>query len=266
VKEYPDFDATLDEFFSKLETQRQEIRLIKDKQAAWKKIETVREHFTSQQTSMEQAQQLSIRKARIIEFNKTQVDAALTAVNTEIAKGTDWRDLDRLIKDQKKLGNPVAKLITKLTLDQNKITVTLEDKLAPGEDTDEDDSQGDSDGEGDEEKKKPGKVKPPVKVDLDLTLTAQKNAQIYYDLRKKTAVKHQKTIEASEKALKAAERKTARALKDVDQKVKISRIRKVHWFEKYNWFISSENYLVIAGRDSQQNEAIVRKQLRKNDG
>lgn len=33
-------------------------------------------------------------------------------------------------------------------------------------------------------------------------------------------------------------------------------------FEKFLWFISSENYLIIAGRDQQQNEMIVKRYLR----
>ena len=37
------------------------------------------------------------------------------------------------------------------------------------------------------------------------------------------------------------------------------------WFEKFNWFVSSENYLVIAGRDGQQNETLVRRYLRAGD-
>uniref|UniRef100_A0A1D1XET7 Nuclear export mediator factor Nemf n=2 Tax=Anthurium amnicola TaxID=1678845 RepID=A0A1D1XET7_9ARAE len=42
-------------------------------------------------------------------------------------------------------------------------------------------------------------------------------------------------------------------------------MRKVHWFEKFNWFISSENYLVISGRDAQQNEMIVKRYTSKGD-
>lgn len=34
-----------------------------------------------------------------------------------------------------------------------------------------------------------------------------------------------------------------------------------HRFEKFLWFISSENYLVIGGRDQQQNELIVKRYL-----
>lgn len=45
----------------------------------------------------------------------------------------------------------------------------------------------------------------------------------------------------------------------------ISHIRKVHWFEKFNWFVSSENYLIISGRDAQQNELVVKRYMKKGD-
>ena len=45
-------------------------------------------------------------------------------------------------------------------------------------------------------------------------------------------------------ALKNAEKKTNQALKQVQVAVHMQRARKTHWFEKFYWFISSENYLV----------------------
>ena len=45
----------------------------------------------------------------------------------------------------------------------------------------------------------------------------------------------------------------------------MDRMRKVFWFEKFDWFVSSENYLIIAGRNSQQNEVLVKKYLLKTD-
>lgn len=39
-------------------------------------------------------------------------------------------------------------------------------------------------------------------------------------------------------------------------------VRKAAWYERFNWFISSENYLVISGRDAQQNELIVKRYFR----
>ena len=46
---------------------------------------------------------------------------------------------------------------------------------------------------------------------------------------------------------------------------KILKARKIHWFEKFFWFISSENYLVLAGHDQQQNEVIVKRHLKPTD-
>lgn len=81
----------------------------------------------------------------------------------------------------------------------------------------------------------------------------------YYDQKRIAAKKQQKTIESHTKALKSAERKTKQTLKDVQTITNINKARKVYWFEKFYWFISSENYLVIAGRDQQQNELIVKR-------
>ena len=41
--------------------------------------------------------------------------------------------------------------------------------------------------------------------------------------------------------------------------------RKPFWFERFNWFVTSENLLVIAGRDAQQNELIVKRHLSRGD-
>lgn len=72
-------------------------------------------------------------------------------------------------------------------------------------------------------------------------------------------------MDASRQALKNAERKTAQALKDASTSISVTRARKPYWFEKFIWFISSENFLVIGGRDRQQNEQIVRRYLLKGD-
>jgi predicted ribosome quality control (RQC) complex YloA/Tae2 family protein len=41
--------------------------------------------------------------------------------------------------------------------------------------------------------------------------------------------------------------------------------RKVHWFEKFHWFVTSEGVLVIGGRDAATNDLIVRRYLGVND-
>ena len=86
-----------------------------------------------------------------------------------------------------------------------------------------------------------------------------------HTVKKQAAAKERKTVEASEMALKNAEKKTKQALKDVATIGTITKARKTHWFEKFFWFISSEKYLVIGGRDAQQNEMLVKKYLKTHD-
>lgn len=63
--------------------------------------------------------------------------------------------------------------------------------------------------------------------------------------------------------MKSAEKKIKQELKENKITATVSKIRKPFWFEKFLWFISTESYLVIAGRDMQQNELLVKRYLGK---
>lgn len=132
----------------------------------------------------------------------------------------------------------------------------------PEEDDDEEDDY-DSDDSEEEEEEKEEKEPQFVKVDVEIGLTAFANARKYYEQKKTTASKHEKTLAASSKALKSAERKIKKDLKETRITTSINKIRKPFWFEKFLWFISTEGHLVIAGRDMQQNELLVKRYLRK---
>ena len=151
------------------------------------------------------------------------------------------------MKEAQAQGDPVASAIKGLKLDSNHIAMVLTDPY-PEDYSDEEESNNQSN--------------KPVKVDIDLGLTAFANARRYYDMKRTAAKKEHKTIESSGKALKSAEKKTKQTLKDVATAVSINKARKTYWFEKFLWFISCENYLVIGGRDGQQNEFIVKRHLR----
>ena len=47
--------------------------------------------------------------------------------------------------------------------------------------------------------------------------------------------------------------------------VVVSEIRKKNWYERYRWFMTSDGYLTIGGRDAASNSAVIRKHLVKND-
>ena len=81
-------------------------------------------------------------------------------------------------------------------------------------------------------------------VELDIDLTAQANARKYYDKKRSAAIKERKTLQSHNVAIKSAEKKTKQTLREVAVSANIIKARKNYWFEKFYWFISSENYLV----------------------
>lgn len=239
------FDAAMDEFFSKIEGQRAEQQRKTQEDSAFQKLEKIRNDQASRVEALKKEVDQSVAMAELIEYNLEDVDAAILAVCTALATGMDWNDLARMIKDERKAGNPVASIIHSLQLEKNHITLLLSNNL---DNMDEDE-----------------KTQPATKVEVDLSLSAHANARRWFEMKKKHFAKQEKTIAAHAKAFKAAEKKTQQQLAQEKTVAAISHIRKVHWFEKFDWFISSENYLVISGRDAQQNELVVKRYLKKGD-
>lgn len=71
----------------------------------------------------------SVKMAELIEYNLEDVDAVILAVRVALAKGMSWEDLARMVKEEKKSGNPVAGLIDKLNLERNCMTLLLSNNL-----------------------------------------------------------------------------------------------------------------------------------------
>ncbi len=104
-------------------------------------------------------------------------------------------------------------------------------------------------------------------IPINIRLSAAKNASKFYDKAKDL----NKRSKRAEEAIKEIERKMNIELekelsKAIVQSVRIvGKIKKKKWYENFLWFISSDNFLVIGGRDASQNEALVRKWLKNND-
>lgn len=71
----------------------------------------------------------SVKMAELIEYNLEDVNSAILAVRVALAKGMGWEDLARMVKDEKKAGNPVAGLIDKLHFEKNCMTLLLSNNL-----------------------------------------------------------------------------------------------------------------------------------------
>ena len=269
--EYNGFNKTVDEFFSSIEGQKLESRLQERELTAKRKLEAARKDQETRLGGLQEVQELNIRKAEAIEANVERTQEAMDAVNGLIAQGMDWVEIGKLIELEQKRNNPVAAII-KLPLKLHENTVTLllgeeeffeDDNSAYETDSDVSDSE-------DETTNKEPKPKIPEKrlsIEINLALSPWSNAREYYDQKKSAADKEKKTLESSTKALKSQEAKITQDLKKglKQEKSVLRPIRKQMWFEKFAWFISSDGYLVLGGKDAQQNEILYKKYLRKGD-
>ncbi|TSW08327.1 Nuclear export mediator factor NEMF [Bagarius yarrelli] len=273
--EFESFDKAVDEFFSKMESQKIDMKALQQEKQALKKLENVKKDHEQRLEALHQAQEVDRLKGELLEINLPIVERAIQVVRSALANQVDWAEISLIVKEAQAAGDPVACAIKELKLQTNHITMLLKNPYINSEETEEEKIVSEDTNEGQPKGKKnkskgkvqKGKVQKdkPILVDVDLGLSAYANSKKYFDHKRNAAKKEQKTVEAAEKAYKSAEKKTKQTLKEVHTVTTIQKARKTFWFEKFLWFISSENYLVIAGRDQQQNEMIVKRYLRPGD-
>jgi len=106
-----------------------------------------------------------------------------------------------------------------------------------------------------------------MSITLDIHKSIEQNASIYYEKAKKAKKKIQgakEAIETTKKKLKKLEKEVLKEDKKTEEQEKTKQTKK-EWYEKFRWFISSEGFLVIGGRDATTNEIIVKKHAEKGD-
>ncbi len=103
-----------------------------------------------------------------------------------------------------------------------------------------------------------------MKLSLYLNKSIEENASLYFEKAKKS----KKKIEGIKTAIFNAEKKKKLILEkfEVEEKKSEEKVkRKEEWYEKFRWFVSSEGFFVVGGRDATTNEIIIKKYTEKDD-
>lgn len=97
--------------------------------------------------------------------------------------------------------------------------------------------------------------------ELKYTDNIYQNITTYYKFGKRYKKKSEKAIEKLEefKEKKNSEKKKEEKLIELEER------KKYYWFERFYWFFTTNNFLVICGKNAEQNEEIVKKYLDKGD-
>jgi len=99
--------------------------------------------------------------------------------------------------------------------------------------------------------------------EFDLKESIHKNISKYFEkakMAKSKAERIEQAIKEVEAKIKALESK-----KTIEGKKRPFRKRPREWYEKFRWFFSSEEFLVLAGRDAQTNELLVKRYMEPED-
>ncbi|PKS09176.1 hypothetical protein jhhlp_003790 [Lomentospora prolificans] len=266
---YDSFNKTVDDFYSSIEGQKLESRLNEREAMAKKKLDAAKKDQAKRLEGLQEAQILSNRKAAAIEANIERVQEAMDAVNGLLDNGMDWVDVGKLVAREQKHGNPVAEIIKlPMKLAENTITLLLgeeEEDVESDAGYSTDSSASDSEVEDKNDAKTSTTTK--LAIEINLGLSPWANAREYYDQKRSAADKAQKTAFQADRAMKSAEQKIKQDLKKglKQEKPVLHLLRQQLWFEKFLWFVSSDGYLVLAGKDAPQSEILYKRHLRKGD-
>ncbi len=237
---FKSFDTAVDEFFSRAEDQKIQMSIQTAEAAAQKRVQAVRESNEKRISVLHERQEQLLLEATALESSAETAELALSVLRSAVDNGIDWQQLKEHIKAEKIAGNPVAALVTEDLLKLSDGIAVLELPSPCGEDHS-------------------------VMVSVRLELSAHANVRSIYDDRRRAVQKAERTLAASEKAISAAERYSQRELQNLSLKHSLAMEKKSLWFEKFYWFVSSENYLVLSGRDARQSQVLVSQYLRPCD-
>mmetsp|Transcript_4276 Transcript_4276/g.7035 ORF Transcript_4276/g.7035 Transcript_4276/m.7035 type:complete len:1261 (+) Transcript_4276:138-3920(+) len=246
---YSTFAIATDEFFSHLSSQKVSHRADAAEAAARDRLAKIQADQQRRVDGLVKEQERWREGAQLVEAHAEDIDRALGVINSALETGMDWEALEQLVSVEQANENPIALLIHALQLDKDEVVMALPDI----------DNWDDSD---------PDSVPPIHHVPVSIKESAYGNARTMFAQYRASKEKEEKTMEASTVALKAAEAKAKQQLAEAQkqkQRVQVIPQRKVYWFEKFAWFITSDNYLVVAGKDAQQNEQLVKRYLRPGD-
>jgi predicted ribosome quality control (RQC) complex YloA/Tae2 family protein len=224
------FSQTIDEFFgvaeSELEDDQEQDVLSQEKARLQKIIDKQKESIEN----LEMKAKTLRANGELIYSHFSIVQEVLETVTKARSGGTPWDEIITKINQGKQQGIPSAQLIQRVIPSQGQIIVKLND----------------------------------TDVTLDIRLTTQDNASLAYEQAKKAESK----VEGAKKQISKTQEKLEKlgelVLEPEIRKAPI-KMRKKRWYEKYRWFISSEGFLVLGGRDVKSNETLAKRHMAAND-
>lgn len=227
---FESFSKAIDEFFgvspSELEDEQLQDAVAEERVRLQRIIDKQNESIES---LVSKAEKMRVAGELIYSYF-TPIQEVLETVTKARTDGVSWEEIIQRLEEGRKRKIPSATMIEQVIPSQGQIMVNLNGTL----------------------------------VALDIRLTAQDNASLSYEQAKKAEAKVNGARMQIERTKAKMEKLESIAIEPETKKVPL-KTRKKRWYEKFHWFISSEGYLVIGGRDAKSNENVAKYQMSPND-
>lgn len=226
VNEFPTFNEAADEYFTKVELEREESTSSKGINL---KIDEQKRVLYQQQEHFKKLEEEASRNQLIgdtININAQEIQSLLDSILSRRRAGEEW---NQIISD--KMSDDSVHFLESVDLKRGMIQAKINDAT----------------------------------FDLDLQETVYRNASRFYKVAKEAKEKIEglkiaiAETEAKIKELLKIEAEVEKSVKTIDK------IRERSWFEKFHWANSSEGFLLIGGRDASTNELLIRRHMSNDD-
>jgi len=240
---YENFNIALDEFYVRVTAIERALAAVKVDESK-KEAERLQRIFDSQEKVLVEAEAKADSYKRIgdaIYAHSSELQSLLNQFVAEKKSGKDWSNTVSRVSAEKKAGLKPAVFFESLDVKHLVVNVSVEG----------------------------------LRFGLDLRRDLYANASRFYERGKRakrrlkgaqTALEEtRKKLEEAKTRIKEAKAlekvKPVEALKEVEER----KVKRKEWFEKFRWFVSSDGFLVLAGKDAVSNEVLVNKYTEDGD-
>ena len=226
------FSEALDEYFGRITLEKARIEQTKRLEAKKRQLLTTLKKQEEMLKGFEEGARANQEIGDLIYANYALIERLLE----EFRKATEtlgWDEFKRRIEEGKKAGNKVALMVKGIDPKEKAVTIELEGK----------------------------------KVRLYLNRSIGENAELYYEKAKKFRHKYEGALKAYEDTRRKLDEVEKLIEEEMKKELNVKKIerRKKKWFEKFRWFVSSEGFLVLAGKDASTNEILIKRHMDEND-
>ncbi len=226
------FNQTIDDFFSKFDSDDLfKGDVIESKQKLTKNEKILKKQLEKIDESIE-IRKKSLEQGHLIYQYLNQIDALINTIMLQKRENKrDWKEISNILIKGKEKQIPECLIFDRIFQKEVKIQINLEGYL----------------------------------FKLDLKKNAIENANYIYQKAKKATKKRIGAEKAAENTKKKLEIQLEKHEEVEARKAILVKRPKQKWYEKYRWYISTDNFLIVGGRDASSNEVIVKKHMNNND-